>query len=74
SSDPSDSSDDEYQIDIDDEELSFKNKLLVINIGDLAEMWYEISVSIGFMTVETSDKWATVFIKGDYEEFSNDLL
>lgn len=29
--------------------------------------------SIGFMTAKTSHKWATVFIKGDYEEFSNDL-
>ncbi|CAF4605351.1 unnamed protein product, partial [Didymodactylos carnosus] len=29
--------------------------------------------SIGLMTAETSHKWATVFIKGDYEEFSNDL-
>ncbi|CAF1047364.1 unnamed protein product [Didymodactylos carnosus] len=29
--------------------------------------------SIGFMTAETSHKWAAVFIKGDYEEFSNDL-
>jgi hypothetical protein len=25
------------------------------------------------MTAKTSHKWATVFIKGDYEEFSNDL-
>ncbi len=29
--------------------------------------------NIGFMTGETSHKWAKVFIKGDYEEFSNDL-
>ncbi|CAF4790715.1 unnamed protein product, partial [Rotaria sp. Silwood2] len=26
------------------------------------------------MTAKTSHKWTTVFIKGDYEEFSNDLL
>ena len=25
------------------------------------------------MTAQTSHKWATVFMKGDYEEFSNDL-
>jgi len=25
------------------------------------------------MTAETSHKWATVFIEGDYEEFSKDL-
>ncbi|CAF4559799.1 unnamed protein product, partial [Didymodactylos carnosus] len=37
-SDPSDSSDDEYQMDIDDEESSFTDKLLVTDIGDLAEM------------------------------------
>ncbi|CAF0899532.1 unnamed protein product [Didymodactylos carnosus] len=99
-SDPSDSSDDEYQMDIDDEELSFKDKLLVTDIGDLAEMCKskcdtkylstllymslrflnikrehvdDYLKSIGFMTAETSHKWATVFIKGDYEEFSNDL-
>ncbi|CAF3478732.1 unnamed protein product [Rotaria sp. Silwood2] len=29
--------------------------------------------SIGFMTAKTSHKWATVFLKGDYEEFSTDL-
>jgi len=29
--------------------------------------------NIGLMTAESSHKWATVFIKGDYEEFSNDL-
>ncbi|CAF4219816.1 unnamed protein product [Rotaria sordida] len=28
---------------------------------------------IGFMTAQTSHKWATIFINGDYEEFSNDL-
>ena len=28
---------------------------------------------IGFMSRETSHKWETVFSKGDYEEFSNDL-
>jgi hypothetical protein len=27
----------------------------------------------GLMTAQTSHKWATIFIKGDYEEFSNDL-
>ena len=27
---------------------------------------------IGLMTAQTSHKWATVFVKGDYEEFSND--
>jgi hypothetical protein len=29
--------------------------------------------NIGFTTVQTSHKWATVFIKGDYEESSHDL-
>ncbi|CAF2050744.1 unnamed protein product, partial [Rotaria magnacalcarata] len=28
---------------------------------------------IDFMTAETIHKWATLYIKGDYEEFSNDL-
>ena len=30
--------------------------------------------TIGLMSWQTSHKWATVFIRGDYEEFSNDLL
>ncbi|CAF1628913.1 unnamed protein product, partial [Didymodactylos carnosus] len=29
--------------------------------------------SIDFMSTQTSHKWAKVFSKGDYEEFSNDL-
>ena len=29
--------------------------------------------NIGLMSSQTSHKWATVFIRGDYEEFSNDL-
>ncbi|CAF1178501.1 unnamed protein product [Rotaria sordida] len=33
----------------------------------------EFLKNIGFMTAQTSHKWATVFVKGDYEEFSNDL-
>jgi len=99
-SDSSDSSSDEYSMDIDDQELSFNEKLLLNDIGDLAEMckskcdtkylsvllymslryfnlkWEDVDQylkSIGFMTAQTSHKWATVFIRGDYEEFSNDL-
>ena len=99
-SDTSDSSSDEYRMDIDDKELTFNEKLLLTDIGDLAEMcrlkcgtkylstllymslrffnikWEDVDEylkSIGFMTAETSHKWATVFMKGDYEEFSNDL-
>jgi hypothetical protein len=87
-------------MDIDDEESTFNEKLLVTDIGDLAEMckskcgtkylstllymslrffnikWEDVDEylkSIGFMTAETAHKWATVFLKGDYEEFSNDL-
>ncbi|CAF1106297.1 unnamed protein product, partial [Didymodactylos carnosus] len=37
-SDSSDSSDNEYRMDIDDEELNFNDKLLLTDIGDLAEM------------------------------------
>ena len=100
-SDASDSSGDEYHMDIGDHpELSFNEKILLTDIGDLAEMckskcgtkylstllymslryfnikWEDVDEylkSIGFMTAQTSHKWATVFIKGDYEEFSNDL-
>ena len=37
-SDSSCTSDDEYRLDVDDEESSFKEKLLLIDIADLAEM------------------------------------
>ena len=33
----------------------------------------EFLKNIDFMTAKASHKWATVFIKGDYEAFSNDL-
>ncbi|CAF1152685.1 unnamed protein product, partial [Didymodactylos carnosus] len=99
-SNTSDSSDYEYRMDIDDEELNFKDRLLLTDIGDFAEMckskcdtkylstllymslrffdikWEDVDEylkSIGFITTKTSHKCATVFIKGDYEEFSNDL-
>ena len=99
-SDSSCSSGDECRMDVDDEESSFKEKLLPTDIGDLAEIckskcdskylstllymslrffnikWEDVDEylkSIGFMTAKTSHKWATVFIKGDYEEFSNGL-
>ncbi|CAF4615510.1 unnamed protein product, partial [Didymodactylos carnosus] len=97
---PSDSSGDEYVMDIDAEELNFNDKILLNDIGDLAEMcklkcetkylstlvymslrFFDIKrenvdeylKSIGFMSAQTSHKWAKVFSKGDYEEFSNDL-
>jgi len=93
-------SDDEYEMDIDDEDLNFKNKLSIIDIGDVAEMcmstcdtkclgtllymslrffdvkWEdadEFLKNIGLMTAQTSHKWAEMFIKGNYEEFSNDM-
>ncbi|CAF3861221.1 unnamed protein product, partial [Rotaria sp. Silwood1] len=86
-------------MDVDDKELNFGEKLLLTDIGDLAEMckskcgtkylstllymtlrhfdikWEQVDgylKKIGFMTAETSHKWAVVFIKGDYEEFSSD--
>lgn len=37
-SDSSDSSDDEYRMDIDDDEMNFKDKLLLTDTADLAEM------------------------------------
>ncbi|CAF4025243.1 unnamed protein product [Rotaria sp. Silwood2] len=96
----SESSGDEYRMDIDDVELSFKDKFPETDIGDLAEIcklkcdtkylstlvymslrffdvkWKavdEFLKNIGLMTAESSHKWATVFITGDYEELSNDL-
>ena len=38
-------------------------------------MWEDINrflKDVGFMTAETSHSWATAFVNGDYEEFSND--
>ena len=99
-SDSSESSEDEYRMDVDDEEVNFQEKLLETDIGDLAEMckskcdtkylstllymslrffnikWDAVDdflKNIGLMTARTCHKWATVFIKGDYEDFSNDL-
>jgi hypothetical protein len=96
----SDSSNEEYSMDIDDQELSFNEKLFLTDIGDIAEMckskcdmkylstllymslryfgikWEDVDdflKNTGFMTAQTSHKWATVFVKGDYEEFSNEL-
>lgn len=82
------------------EDTPFDEKLLVTDIGDIAEMckakgdpkylstliymslrYFEIKrgiidkclKNIGLMTAETCHKWATVFMKGNYEEFSSDL-
>ena len=99
-SETSETSSDEYQMDADDEESSFNEKLSLADIGDLADMCIErcgikyVSVllylalcyfnvswesigeflkSIGYITAQTSHKWASIFMKGDYEEFSTDL-
>jgi len=96
----SESSGEEYRMDVDDKESPFDEKLLVTDIGDIAEMckskcdtkylsiliymslpdfdikWEAIDQflkTIGLMTAQTSHKWATVFMKGDYEDFSIDL-
>ena len=49
---------------------------LYMSLRFLNITWREIDEylkDIGVMSRETSHKWATVFIKSDYEEFSNDL-
>ena len=49
---------------------------LYVSLRFLNITWTEIDEylkDIGIMSRETSHKWATVFIKGNYEEFSNDL-
>ena len=90
----------EYKMDTDDEAVAFSEKILLNDIGDLAEIctskcdtnylttllyvslryfnikWEDINrflEDVSFMAAETSHRWATVFSKGDYEEFSNDL-
>ena len=49
---------------------------LYMSLRFLNITWREIDKYlkyIGVMSRETSHKWATIFIKGDYEAFSNDL-
>lgn len=94
------SSSDEFGMDVDDPESSFNEVILLTDIGDLAEMckstcdtkylstllymslrhfnikWQDTDdflKNIGLMTAQTCHKWATVFMRGEYEEFSGDL-
>ena len=98
-SDSIDSSSDEYSMDIDDQRLEFNEKLLVTDIGDLAEIckskcglknlstlvymslryfnlkWEDADdflKNICLMTAQTCHKPATLFLKGDYQEFSGE--
>ncbi|UJR30288.1 hypothetical protein I4U23_017826 [Adineta vaga] len=74
---------DEYRIDIVvDEEVPFNENLDLADVADLAEMCEllygtkylkTLIYNIGLMVIATSHKWATIFIKDDYEEFLNDL-
>ncbi|CAF2942530.1 unnamed protein product [Rotaria sp. Silwood2] len=57
-------------------DTKYLSTLLYMSLRFFDVKWEDIDEylkSIGLMTVETSHKWATVFINGDYEEFSNDL-
>ena len=50
--------------------------LLYMSLHFLNTTWKEIDEylkDVGLMNGESCHKWATVFINGDYEEFSNDL-
>ncbi|CAF3870821.1 unnamed protein product [Rotaria sordida] len=54
----------------------YLSTLLYMSLRFLDVKWEEIDrflKNIGFITAQTSQKWTTVFIKGDFEEFSNDL-
>jgi hypothetical protein len=54
----------------------YLNTLLYMSLRFFEIKWEKVDEylkNIGFMTGETSHKWATVFIKGDYEQFPNDL-
>ncbi|CAM4826806.1 unnamed protein product, partial [Rotaria magnacalcarata] len=90
----SESTNEEYKMDIDNKELAFNERIFLTDIDDLAKMWKskcdtkylstllymslrffhikwedvnEFLKNVGFMTAESSHKWATTFIKGDYE-------
>ncbi|CAF3154222.1 unnamed protein product [Rotaria sp. Silwood2] len=57
-------------------DTKYLSTLLYMSLRYFNIKWEDVNEflkNIGFMTAETSHKWATVFIKGDYEEFSNDL-
>ena len=54
----------------------YLSTLLYMSLRFFNIKWEDIDEylnSIGVMTAESSNKWATLFVKGDYEVFSNDL-
>ncbi|CAF4132998.1 unnamed protein product [Rotaria sp. Silwood2] len=54
----------------------YLSALVYMSLHSFKIKWEDIDEylkRIGFMTAQTSHKWATVFINGDYEEFSSDL-
>ncbi|CAF3013536.1 unnamed protein product [Rotaria sp. Silwood2] len=54
----------------------YLSTLLYMSLRFLKIKWEAVDAFLkrtGLMTAQTSHKWATIFIKGDYEEFSNDL-
>ncbi|CAF2158985.1 unnamed protein product [Rotaria magnacalcarata] len=54
----------------------YLSTLLYMSLRFFNIKWKDIDdclKGIDFMTAETIHKWATLYIKGDYEEFSNDL-
>ncbi|CAF1323173.1 unnamed protein product [Rotaria sp. Silwood1] len=57
-------------------DTKYLTTLLYMSLRFFNIKWEDINQflkDVGFMIAETSHKWATMFIKGDYEEFSNDL-
>ncbi|CAF1065432.1 unnamed protein product [Didymodactylos carnosus] len=57
-------------------DMKYLSTLLYMSLRFFNTKWEDVDEylkSIGFMTPKTSHKSATVFIKGDYEKFLNDL-
>ena len=57
-------------------DTKYLSTLLYMSLRYFNVKWEDVDEflkNFGFMIAKTSHKWATVFIKGDYEEFSNDL-
>ncbi|CAF4056071.1 unnamed protein product, partial [Rotaria sp. Silwood1] len=57
-------------------DTKYPSTLLYMSLRFFDIKWEDVNEflkNIGFMTVETFHKWVTIFIKGDYQEFSNDL-
>lgn len=57
-------------------QLKYLSTLIYVSLRYFNMKWKDIDEYlkiIGLMTAKSSHKWMTVFIRGDYEQFSSDL-